>query len=143
MARQAVPVGVGVPRRAAPAPLDRADPDRRTADHPERHGVDLEDGLRALGETKLAEEDKLSVMLLLSGFVRSEATLAADITATAQPEVMVPWGRLLAELPTRTGSRPCARRWARRRSPRTTIPTTSSPSGWSGSSTGSASWWKP
>jgi AcrR family transcriptional regulator len=58
----------------------------------------MENGLRALGDTRLAEEDKLSVMLLLSGFVRNEATVAAEITATAQPEVMVPWGRLLAEL---------------------------------------------
>jgi AcrR family transcriptional regulator len=58
----------------------------------------IDDGLRALRDTPLAEEDKLSVMLLLSGFVRNEATVAADITATAQPEVMVPWGRLLSEL---------------------------------------------
>jgi AcrR family transcriptional regulator len=58
----------------------------------------MEDGLRALGQTQLAEEDKLSVMLLLSGFVRNEATVAADISATAQPEIMVPWGALLAEL---------------------------------------------
>jgi AcrR family transcriptional regulator len=58
----------------------------------------LEDGLRSLAATPLAEEDKLSVMLLLSGFVRSEATLVADMTAAAQPEIMVPWGQLLGEL---------------------------------------------
>jgi AcrR family transcriptional regulator len=56
----------------------------------------LDDGLRALGETPLSEEDKLSALLLLSGFVRNEATLVADMSA--QTEIMVPWARLLREL---------------------------------------------
>lgn len=56
----------------------------------------LDDGLRALGDTGLAEEDKLSALLLLSGFVRNEATLVADMSA--QTEIMVPWARLLHEL---------------------------------------------
>ena len=34
----------------------------------------LEDGLRSLGATQLPEAQKLSVMLLLSGYVRNEAT---------------------------------------------------------------------
>ena len=37
----------------------------------------LEDGLQSLAATGLPEAQKLSVMLLLSGYVRNEATLAA------------------------------------------------------------------
>jgi len=64
----------------------------------------MEDGLRSLGYTGLHEGEKLSVVLLLSGFVRNEATLAADIGATSsasgatQQEIMPAWGRLLATL---------------------------------------------
>ena len=43
----------------------------------------LEDGLRSLRDTGLAEGEKLSVMLLLSGYVRNEATLMADLGAAA------------------------------------------------------------
>src|SRR4051794_30799718 len=43
----------------------------------------LEDGLASLGLTRLSEAEKLSVMLLLSGYVRNEATLAADTAAAA------------------------------------------------------------
>jgi AcrR family transcriptional regulator len=57
----------------------------------------LEDGLRALQGTRLSEPQKLSVILLLSGYVRNEATLAADIGAGEQ-EIMPRWGRLLSEL---------------------------------------------
>lgn len=56
----------------------------------------LEDGLRSLGETRLGEGEKLSVMLLLSGYVRNEATLVADIGAGE--EIMPAWGRQLAAL---------------------------------------------
>jgi AcrR family transcriptional regulator len=56
----------------------------------------LEDGLRSLGETGLAEAEKLSVMLLLSGYVRNEATLVADLGAGE--EIMPAWGRQLAAL---------------------------------------------
>jgi AcrR family transcriptional regulator len=39
----------------------------------------LEQGLRALAGTGLAEDQKASVVLLLSGYVRSAATLTADL----------------------------------------------------------------
>jgi AcrR family transcriptional regulator len=58
----------------------------------------LEDGLAALRDTGLPEPEKLSVILLVSGFVRNEATLAADIAAAAAAsgaEVMPGWGQLL------------------------------------------------
>jgi AcrR family transcriptional regulator len=63
----------------------------------------LENGLSAMRETGLAESEKLSVMLLLSGFVRSEATLVADMSqvspaAATEPEIMPRWGRLLARV---------------------------------------------
>ena len=63
----------------------------------------LEQGLRCLAGTGLTEAAKMSVMLLVSGFVRNEATLTADIGAamtsgaTAQ-EMMSSYGRLLAKL---------------------------------------------
>jgi AcrR family transcriptional regulator len=41
----------------------------------------LEDGLRSLRDTRLPEHQKASVVLLLSGYVRSEATLTADLVA--------------------------------------------------------------
>lgn len=62
----------------------------------------LEDGLRSLRDTGLAEGDKLSVMLLLSGYVRNEATLMADIGAGAAAagtdEVMPAWAGQLRRL---------------------------------------------
>jgi tetracycline repressor-like protein len=63
----------------------------------------LERGLDCLGDTGLAEGEKLSAILLLTGFVRNEATLDADISAAkasgATPhEVMASYGRLLARL---------------------------------------------
>lgn len=64
----------------------------------------LEDGLRSLRNTGLVETEKVSAILLLSGFVRNEAMLTADIAAagraagsTAQA-VMPEYGRLLARL---------------------------------------------
>jgi AcrR family transcriptional regulator len=56
----------------------------------------LEDGLRALAATGLPEEDKLSTLLLVSGFVRNEATLAADMSG--QTEIMPAWARVLRGL---------------------------------------------
>jgi AcrR family transcriptional regulator len=53
----------------------------------------LEDGLRALAATGLPEEDKLSTLLLVSGFVRNEATLTADMSG--QTEIMPAWARVL------------------------------------------------
>jgi AcrR family transcriptional regulator len=65
----------------------------------------LERGLDAQRDTGLDEGEKLSVMLLLTGFVRSQAMLEADIAAAqaagaAPPDVelMGTYGRLLARL---------------------------------------------
>ncbi len=64
----------------------------------------LEQGLRCLGDTGLAESEKLSVILLISGFVRNWATLAADISEAARAsgstgqDIMPSYGRLLARL---------------------------------------------
>jgi AcrR family transcriptional regulator len=64
----------------------------------------LEDGLRSLRDTGLSEAEKLSVMLLLSGYVRNAATLDADIAAAAsasgtpEAQIMPTWGRLLGRL---------------------------------------------
>jgi hypothetical protein len=57
----------------------------------------LEDGLRSLGGTGLTEPEKLSVILLVSGYVRNEATLAVDLQATTGP-IMPTWGRQIAAL---------------------------------------------
>lgn len=57
----------------------------------------LEDGLRALGGTGLTEPEKLSVILLVSGYVRNEATLAADLQTGSAP-IMPRWGRQIAAL---------------------------------------------
>lgn len=64
----------------------------------------LERGLTSLARTKLAETEKLSVMMLISGFVRSEALLISEVTAafegsgsTAQ-EAMSFYGSLLGKL---------------------------------------------
>jgi AcrR family transcriptional regulator len=63
----------------------------------------LEDGLRSLRDTTLPEGHKLSVVLLLSGYVRNEATLAADIAAatasgTTDTPVMPSYRRVLEAL---------------------------------------------
>jgi AcrR family transcriptional regulator len=64
----------------------------------------LEQGLSSLRATNLTEAEKMSVIILISGFVRNEATLAASINAailasgsTAQ-EMMASYGRLLRRL---------------------------------------------
>ncbi len=50
----------------------------------------LDDGLRSLGSTELTEAEKASVVLLLSSYVRSEATLTAELAATnPAPEAMM------------------------------------------------------
>jgi AcrR family transcriptional regulator len=64
----------------------------------------LEDGLRALGATGLSEAEKASVVLLLSGYVRNEALLTADVTAgviatgATPDEAMFGYARLMARL---------------------------------------------
>ena len=46
----------------------------------------LDDALRALADTPLSEQEKLSCVLLLSGFVRNDATLTADFAAASGGE---------------------------------------------------------
>jgi AcrR family transcriptional regulator len=61
----------------------------------------MEWGLTSLRDTALTEGEKLSVILLLSGFVRNEATLVADLdqaAGTDKPEIMPTWGRQLRAL---------------------------------------------
>jgi AcrR family transcriptional regulator len=65
----------------------------------------LERGLACLGDTGLEEGEKLSVMLLLTGFVRGQAALQVDLAAAqasgaAPPdlEMMGSFGRLMARL---------------------------------------------
>jgi AcrR family transcriptional regulator len=65
----------------------------------------LERGLGCLRDTGLEEDEKLSVMLLVTGFVRSQGLLQADIAAAqaagATPpdaEMMGAYGRLLTRL---------------------------------------------
>jgi AcrR family transcriptional regulator len=62
----------------------------------------LESGLRTLAHTGLSEGEKLSVILLISGFVRNEATLTADISAAAPADgqVMPGFATLLRSLTT-------------------------------------------
>lgn len=69
----------------------------------------LEQGLRSLRETGLSEGEKMSVVLLLTTYVRAEATLDAEIAAAfraagaTSQEAMTGYGQLLATLtdPTR------------------------------------------
>jgi AcrR family transcriptional regulator len=65
----------------------------------------LERGLDCLRDTGLTEGEKLSVMLVLTGFVRGQAMLQADIAAAQaagasppDPELMASYGRLMARL---------------------------------------------
>jgi len=64
----------------------------------------LDQGLRALHDTGLTEAEKLSVILLLTGFVRNEASQAASLSAAVQAagsttqEAMSSYARLLARV---------------------------------------------
>jgi AcrR family transcriptional regulator len=65
----------------------------------------MEAALRSMRDTALAEAEKLSVLLLLSGYVRNEATLELDLATafqaagTAEPAAVMPgYGRMLAML---------------------------------------------
>jgi AcrR family transcriptional regulator len=64
----------------------------------------LERGLHCLSETPLPEGDKLSVIMLLSGYTRSEATVSADVEATFMAKApdelaaMVSYGQLVRRL---------------------------------------------
>jgi AcrR family transcriptional regulator len=59
----------------------------------------LDRALEAMAGTGLSEQDKLSSVLLLSGFVRNEATLTADFAAASGDEQVMPgYGTLLSEI---------------------------------------------
>ena len=64
----------------------------------------LERGLGTLRDTGLTEPEKLSLMLLVSGYVRNDAALAADIGAASaasgvsESQIMPRWGEVLARL---------------------------------------------
>lgn len=64
----------------------------------------VEVSLRLLGETSLTEVEKLAIVMLLSDFVRSEATRAATIGAASLAsgstalETMANYGRVLGQL---------------------------------------------
>ncbi|MEO6236122.1 MAG: TetR/AcrR family transcriptional regulator [Vicinamibacterales bacterium] len=64
----------------------------------------FERGLECLRGTHLAEREKPSVILLVNGFVRNEATLEADLqiaaraSGTPAEDAGAPYGRLLARL---------------------------------------------
>jgi AcrR family transcriptional regulator len=65
----------------------------------------LEVGLDCLRDTGLEEGEKLGVILLLTGFVRNQALLEADISAAQaagttppEPELLASYGRLLTRL---------------------------------------------
>jgi AcrR family transcriptional regulator len=63
----------------------------------------MEDALGSLRDTGLTETEKMSVLLLLSGFVRNEVTLATDISAflasgASPQQAMSAYGQLLRKL---------------------------------------------
>ncbi|MFI7607220.1 TetR/AcrR family transcriptional regulator [Micromonospora sp. NPDC049366] len=64
----------------------------------------LEDGLRCLAGTGLTEPEKMSVMLLLTGYVRNEVLLTVQIqdasaaSGRGPEEIMPEYGRLVARL---------------------------------------------
>ena len=64
----------------------------------------LEQGLRCMAGIGLTEQEKLSVILLLSGFVRNDVTLDLNITEAAEAAGLTPreatagYGRMLARL---------------------------------------------
>jgi AcrR family transcriptional regulator len=59
----------------------------------------LDNGLQALSGTSLPEQDNLSTVLLLSGFVRNTATLVADLTESAAGGTVMPgYGQMITRL---------------------------------------------
>jgi AcrR family transcriptional regulator len=59
----------------------------------------LENALRTLASTPLSEQQKLSTVLLVSGFVRNEATLNLDLSVGARgAQVMPTYARMLGAL---------------------------------------------
>ena len=99
----------------------------------------LENALRTLAETPLSEQQKLSTVLLVTGFVRNDATLnlylAAGAAGGGGGQVMPMYARMLGALIEGAISRLCRTRWHRARSRMRTTPTANSSSASSGSST--------
>jgi AcrR family transcriptional regulator len=61
----------------------------------------LDNALAALAETPLTEQEKLSCVLLVSGFVRNDVTLALDFAQASGGAPQMPgYGQLLARLTT-------------------------------------------
>jgi hypothetical protein len=59
----------------------------------------LDNALAALADAPLTEQEKLSCVLLVSGFVRNDVTLALDFAEASGGEPQMPgYGRLLAKL---------------------------------------------
>jgi AcrR family transcriptional regulator len=59
----------------------------------------LDNALAALADTPLTEQEKLSCVLLVSGFVRNDVTLALDFAEASGEEPQMPgYGQLLAKL---------------------------------------------
>jgi hypothetical protein len=63
----------------------------------------MEDGLATLTGTGLSGQEKLSVILLVSGYVRNEATLMAGLVAAAQTDesmrsIMADYGAILRKV---------------------------------------------
>ncbi|MGW3784464.1 TetR/AcrR family transcriptional regulator [Micromonospora chokoriensis] len=64
----------------------------------------LEDGLRCLDGTALAEGEKMSALLLITGYVRNEATLSTQIAESSRAagieagEMMPAYARMLRQL---------------------------------------------
>jgi AcrR family transcriptional regulator len=61
----------------------------------------LENGLATMRDTGLHEGEKMSVILLVTGYVRNEATLTAELAAAAAASgkpFMPTWGQLIAQL---------------------------------------------
>jgi AcrR family transcriptional regulator len=58
----------------------------------------LDNALAALEGSPLSEQEKLSTVLLISGFVRNDATLTADFAAAGEGPVMPGYGEVLRHL---------------------------------------------
>ncbi|HEX3724395.1 MAG TPA: TetR/AcrR family transcriptional regulator [Nitrolancea sp.] len=64
----------------------------------------LERGLQCLQDTGLTEAEKMSVILLVSGYVRNDATISTDIATASraaggsEQEIMPVYGRILTKL---------------------------------------------
>jgi AcrR family transcriptional regulator len=58
----------------------------------------MEHGLRALAGSGLTEPEKLSVLLLLSGYVRNDAGMRAGLADARERGIMPTWGAQLARL---------------------------------------------